>query len=178
VTDYLFFKQNAFLDTLPPFLQGLAKATVGSPTRAVLVEVIESSITKQFVELMSSADAAKMLRELAELVDRFPVQKGSLYFGDNLSAPDWFKPTFQDGLKAVMLGAFFAVVEKRPLAPESLPTIGELDALVKRVYIRNNKSEEKNPPGDKELREARCELGLSGLPRGKGGRPKKQRGKK
>jgi hypothetical protein len=53
VTDYLFFKQNAFLDTLPPFLQGLAKATVGSPTRAVLVEVIESSITKQFVELKS-----------------------------------------------------------------------------------------------------------------------------
>jgi hypothetical protein len=135
-----------------------------------MAEAMEGLIAKEFVGLMTSPDAPKMLRELAQIVDVFPVSKGSIYFGDNLSVPDWFKPTLQDGLKAVMLGAFLHLVEKRPLTRESLPTIGELDSIVREKW--------KWAGDDKELRDARRELGLSGLPCGKSGRPKKQRGKK
>lgn len=166
VTDFLLLKGNASLDTMSPVLQVVEKITGNSPARTSLAEAIEGRIAKQFVELMTKFDAAKKLRELAEIVDLFPAHKGNLDFGDCLSTPDWFKPTIQDGLKAVMLGAFFALVEKRPLGPESLPTICELDSAIREKW--------KWSGGEKELRDARRELGLSGLPRGKSGRPKKR----
>jgi hypothetical protein len=171
VVDYLHFKDDAFLEQLPLIIQTLAKTAQMSELRPKLAEQgVLPLIGKQFVEVMLSNDAAKMLRFLAELVDRFPISQGALDFGDDLSMPSWFKPTLQDGLKAVMLGAFLEIVGERPMAPESLPTIGELDSVIREKW--------KWRGDDKELRDARRALGLSGLPRGKSGRPKKQRGKK
>lgn len=67
-----------------------------------------------------------------------------------------------------MLGAFFELMAKLP--DYMFPTIGELDSAIRKKW--------KWSGNDKELRDARQELGLSGLPRGKSGRPKKQRAKK
>lgn len=144
------------------------------------LEDYERGILAHFIKLMNSDDVAQRLEQLAELTKRFPISEPAPNFNNWWSGPEWFKPTLQNSLKAVMLGVFFDLMKKRranPL-PTTLPTIGELDALIKRAYIRDNESTDKKPPGEKELRDARRELGLSGLPRGKGGRPKKQRGKK
>jgi hypothetical protein len=144
------------------------------------LEDYERGILAQFIKLMASDDAPLRLKMLAELTKRFPVSEPAPNFNNWRSGPDWFRPTRQEGLKPVMLGAFFALIKERaanPL-PAPLPTIGELDALVKHAYISKNKSKEKKPPGEKELRNARRELGLSGLPRGKSGRQEKPRGKK
>lgn len=171
VTDYLHFKDGAFLEMLPEPLQLLVKTPKMESLRPKIAEeVILPIIGKTFVDLLKSEEASRMLRSLAEILDRFPLGEGPAYFGDYLSMPEWFKPTLQDGTKAVVLGAFLEIAEKRPLAAESLPTIGELDHAIRTKW--------KWSGGDKELRDARRELGLSGLPRGKSGRRKKQRGEK
>lgn len=131
----------------------------------------ERGILAHFLKLMASDDAPQRLEMLAELTKKFPVSEPAPNFNNWWSGPNWFKPTHQKTLKPIMLGAFFALMKKRPAKPlpTSMPTIGELDALVKHAYTSKNKSKEKKPPGEKELRNARRELGLSGLPRSKSG---------
>lgn len=139
-----------------------------APSRLSSHQDSACQIGQLLIDLMRRVDAPKQLRALAELVERFPPSDEVLDFDNGWWGPTWFKPTLQDGLKSVMLGAFFDLM-KRSLPP-FLPTIGELDSAIRDMWKWNG--------GDKELRDARRELGLSGLPRGKSGRPKKQRGKK
>lgn len=135
------------------------------------LEDYKRGILAHFIKLMASDDAPQRLEMLAKLAKRFPASQPAPNFNNWWSGPDWFKPTRQEGLKPIMLGAFFALMKKRPAKPlpTSLPTIGELDSAIRVKW--------KWSGGDKELRKARHQLGLSGLPRGKSGRPKKQRGK-
>jgi hypothetical protein len=129
----------------------------------------ETILGHLILEIMTSDGAPIQLRQLAKIVAGVPPGLRSVDFDNGLWGPDWFKPTLQDGLKAVMLGAFFDLMKFR-LPDYPLPTIGELDSAIREKW--------KWSGGDKELRDARRELGLSGLPRGKSGRPKKQRGKR
>lgn len=124
-------------------------------------------IAGRLLKIAVSKSAAKSLRALASLIEAFPFSESIDL--DPFSAPERFKPTLQDGLKAVMLGAFFKLNTPGRHPGENLPTIGELDYAIRHKW--------KWTGGDKELRDARRELGLSGLPRARSGRPK-QRGKK
>ena len=131
---------------------------------------IESGVAHYAVKILTSPDAGKRLEKLASFTKRFPLNRPPPSF-INWHTPNIpFNPSPQDGTKAVMLGAYFALMKPRPAMPESRPTIGELDRAIRENWKWHG--------DDKELREARRKLGLSGLPRGKGGRPKKQRGKK
>jgi hypothetical protein len=141
---------------------------------------IESGVAHYVVKILASPDATTRLERLADLTKVFPLLKPQPAFAAHYHAPPAFAPTLQHGLKAVMLSVFFELREKMrgTYAGLELPTIGQLDAAVKQRFIAGNRSPDKKPPSDKELREARLALGLSGLPRSNGGRPKKQRGKK
>ena len=115
------------------------------------VEDYERGILAHFINLMASEDAPQRLKMLSELVKRFPVSERPPNFNNWWSGPDWFKPTLEDGLKAVMLGAFFALMKRLPAKslPKKLPTIGELDSAIREKW--------KWCGGDKELRDARRE---------------------
>ena len=129
----------------------------------------ETMLGKLLLEMVSHVEAPKQLRQLAELVERVPPGSARVDFDSGHWNAASFLPTLQDGLKAVMLGAFFDLMNER-LLDSRMPTIGELDTAIREKW--------KWSGGDKELRDARRDLGLSGLPRGKSGRPKKPRGKK
>ncbi len=133
---------------------------------------IESGLARYVVKILASPEAASRLKRLAEVVKAFPLTNPQPAFAAHYHAPRGFEPTLQDGLKAVMLCEFWRQREQMrgTYAGLELPTIGELDSAIREKW--------KWSGNDKELRDARRELGLSGLPRGKSGRPKKQRGKK
>ena len=133
---------------------------------------IENGLAHYVVKILASPEAASRLKRLAEVVKAFPLTNPQPAFAAHYHAPQGFEPTLEDGLKAVMLCEFWRRREQMrgTYAGLELPTIGELDSAIREKW--------KWSGSDKELRDARRELGLSGLPRGKSGRPKKQRAKK
>lgn len=131
------------------------------------VEECEGKLGRLVREIVPRKEAAASFRALAELLEVIPSIENHTSFGVHFVKPDWFSPQRQDGIKAVMLAAFYGLLGGRVIY---LPSISELDSCIRGAW--------KWKGDDKELRVARRELGLSGLPRGKSGRPKKQRGKK
>ncbi len=132
---------------------------------------IESGIAHYLSKILTSPKATSSLKRLAEVVKAFPLTSPPPLFAAHYHAPRGFEPDIQDGLKAVMLCEFWRQRKKMRgrHAGLELPTIGELDRAIRETWKWHG--------DDKELRDARRELGLNGLPRSKGGRPKKQRGK-
>lgn len=133
---------------------------------------IQSGIAHYILKILTSPEAASRLKRLAGVVKAFPLTIPPPSFAAHYHAPLGFEPTLQDGLKAVMLCEFWRQRGqiRGTHAGLELPTIGELDHSIRKKWKWHG--------DEKELRDARRELGLSGLPRGKGGRPKKQRVKK
>ncbi len=141
-----------------------------------VVKYYESYIGQCLISILTGPNPKSRLMRLARLNSDFPITKGSApsfaYYPERF---DEFAPTLQHGTKAVLLRVFLDLwnsygASSLPFAMLRLPTIKELDSAIREKW--------KWSGGDKELRDARRDLGLSGLPRGKSGRPKKQRGKK
>jgi hypothetical protein len=132
-----------------------------------LIEQAWKAVGMHLADMAKSAQAEKHFRALASLVKKHPPSASHLDFNGWSGFPS-FTPAASDGIKPVMLKAFFDLMSQR--SDMTFPTIGELDSYIRKKWKWHG--------DEKELRDARRELGLSGLPRGKGGRPKKQRGKK
>jgi hypothetical protein len=148
----------------------LHEAVAASPPNAHRIEAfdLEKSIGRALIEMMTGPDPSQNIRALADLAECFPVTSELMFDDNSMCGPPWFKPTLQDGLKEVMLGAFFDLM--RGFADgQRFPTIGELYRAIREKWNWHG--------DDKELRNARRELGLSGLPRGKAGRGKNRGGK-
>jgi len=145
-------------------LEILAAALMQEPDSTRLADNwnLEGAIGKLLVKLMMEPDAPAKLSTLAALAGKFPPLTKQFNVERGYGVPDWFNPTLQDGLKAIMLRSFHDLMLKQ--TTNSLPTIRELDSIVC--------DEWKWQGGDKELRDARRELGLSGLPRARSGRRK------
>ena len=145
------------------------------PLFPVVVD-FERFVGRWLVTILTGNKCESRLSALSKLNGKFPVSREVPVLDFYEGRFHEFQPTLQDGLKPVVLRAFLDLhltitASSLPYAHLRLPTISELTSTIREKW--------KWKGDDRELRDARRDLGLGGLPRAKSGRPpKKKRGKK
>lgn len=134
---------------------------------------LQSRIADYIVKILASPKAASRLKLLGDVVTAFPLTEPPLNFAAHYEAPKGFKPTLPDGLKALMLREFWrqrdqmreAIMQsKRWRQPEQMRKVHSDLALPTFEAIKKAVEEVWKWTGDeKQIRDARKNLGLSGL---------------